>query len=234
MKSMQTKQIDVPFQLKAAPDAEGRFEGFAAVFDNTDSFDEVIAPGAFDASLAAYRRQGRMPALLWQHDARAPIGVWESLSETDAGLLARGRLLLDVHLGREAHVLLQAGALDGLSIGFRTLQSTLDDVTGVRTLTEIELFEISLVTFPANAHARVTAVKAGGIASPRGFERAMRGLGFSRRQARILVARGYRALAEDAAAGRHGAAEPVGDAGRHLIASIERAERALAAEYILF
>ncbi len=96
-------------------------------------------------------------------------------------------------------------------------------------MTEIELFEISLVTFPANARARVTAVKAGGIASPHGFERAMRGLGFSRRQARILVARGFRALAEDAAAGRHGAAEPVGDAGRHLIASIERAERALAA-----
>ncbi len=155
--------------------------------------------------------------------------MWESLSETDAGLMARGRLLLDVHLGREAHVLLQAGALDGLSIGFRTLQSTLDDVTGVRTLTEIELFEISLVTFPANAHARVTEVKAGAIASPRGFERAMRSLGFSRRQARILVARGYRALAEDAAVGRHGAAEPVGDAGRHLIARIERAERALAA-----
>ncbi len=232
---MHTKQLDVPFRLKAAPDADGRFEGFGAVFNNTDSFDEVIAPGAFKASLAAYRRQGRMPALLWQHDARAPIGVWESLSETDAGLVARGRLLLDLHLGREAHVLLQAGALDGLSIGFRTLQSTLDDATGVRTLTEIELFEISLVTFPANARARVTAVKAG-IASPRGFERAMRALGFSRRQARILVARGYRALAEDAALGRHeaGAAEPVGDAGRHLIASIERAERALAAEHILF
>ena len=228
---MHTKQLDVPFRLKAAPDADGRFEGFGAVFDNTDSFDEVIAPGAFKASLAAYRRQGRMPALLWQHDARAPIGVWESLSETDAGLMARGRLLLDLQLGREAHILLQAGALDGLSIGFRTLQARLDDTTGVRTLTEIELFEISLVTFPANAGARVTAVKTGGIASPRDFERAMRGLGFSRRQARILVARGYRALAEDHAAGRHdaGAAEPVGAAGRNLIDSIERAERALAA-----
>lgn len=221
---MQTKRLDVPFRLEAMSDADGRFEGFGAVFDNIDSFDEVIAPGAFKASLAAYRRERRMPALLWQHDAKAPIGVWETLEETTAGLMARGRLLLDLHLGREAHVLLKAGALDGLSIGFRTLEARRDEATGVRTLTEIELFEISLVTFPANARARVTAVKAG-VASPREFERAMRALGFSRRQARILVARGYRALNEPAADDR-GAAHPAG-ATRGLIHSLERAERAL-------
>ncbi len=227
MTFMQTKQLDVPFQLKAAPDADGRFEGFGAVFHNTDSFDEVILPGAFKMSLADYRRQGRMPALLWQHDPRAPIGVWESLDETQDGLMARGRLLLDLKQGREAHILLKAGALDGLSVGFRTLKSEVDDRTGIRTLTEIELFEISLVTFPANARARVTAVKTGTIASPREFERTMRALGFTKRQARILVARGYRAMAAADGAGDEAPGGPAGDPVAGLIDSIERAGLAL-------
>ncbi len=228
MTFMQTKQLDVPFQLKAAPDADGRFEGLGAVFHNTDSFDEVILPGAFKMSLADYRRQGRMPALLWQHDPRAPIGVWESLDETQDGLMARGRLLLDLTQGREAHILLKAGALDGLSVGFRTLKSEVDDRTGIRTLTEIELFEISLVTFPANARARVTAVKTGTIASPREFERTMRALGFTRRQARILVARGYRAMAAVEGDGDEAPDGPAGDPVAGLIDSIERAGLALA------
>ncbi len=227
MTFMQTKQLDVPFQLKAAPDADGRFEGLGAVFHNTDSFDEVILPGAFKMSLADYRRQGRMPALLWQHDPRAPIGVWESLDETQDGLMARGRLLLDLTQGREAHILLKAGALDGLSVGFRTLKSEVDDRTGIRTLTEIELFEISLVTFPANARARVTAVKTGTIASPREFERTMRALGFTRRQARILVARGYRAMAAVEGDGDEAPGGPAGDPVAGLIDSIERAGLAL-------
>ncbi|WP_294636619.1 HK97 family phage prohead protease [uncultured Aquabacterium sp.] len=144
--------------IKAAED--GTVEGYGSVFGVRDSYDDVIAKGAFSGSIAEHKAAGTMPAMLWQHDAEKPIGVWTEMSEDANGLRVKGRLALDTTLGKEAHALLKMGALNGLSIGFMSKQWAYDRETEVRTLTEIDLWEVSLVTFPANEKARVTNVKA--------------------------------------------------------------------------
>jgi HK97 family phage prohead protease len=139
------------------PTEAGEFTGIASVFGEVDLMGDTIAPGAFKKSLAVHRRAGRMPLMLWMHRLDEPIGIWTDLKETAQGLAVKGRLILDTVRGREAYALLKAGALTGLSIGFRTLQSARTK-TG-RLLQEISLEEVSLVTLPALASARVTSVK---------------------------------------------------------------------------
>jgi uncharacterized protein len=145
-------------EVKLSPPSEtGEFEGVASVFGEVDLVGDQVAPGAFKKSLAAHRRAGRMPLLLWMHRLDELIGIWTDIRETAHGLAVKGRLILDTVRGREAHSLLKARALDGLSIGFRTLKS-LRTQTG-RLLQEVDLAEISLVALPALASARVHSVK---------------------------------------------------------------------------
>ena len=132
------------FKLNGVPDDDGKFEGYASVFDIVDQGMDVVAPGAFRRSLDS----GRSVKLLWQHDMGQPIGVWEEIKEDEKGLFVRGRLLNDVQQGREANALMRAGAIDSMSIGFRTKEAVAEGNGSVRRLTEIELFEVSLVTFP--------------------------------------------------------------------------------------
>jgi HK97 family phage prohead protease len=138
--------------------ADGVFTGHASLFDRVDLGRDRVRPGAFAASLA--RRGAAGLRMLWQHDAAEPIGVWLSVEEDATGLLVRGQLALDVARAREAMALMRQGALDGLSIGFRTARSRTDAKTGIRDLIEIDLWEISLVTFPMLPEARVTRPKA--------------------------------------------------------------------------
>lgn len=138
---------------------DGTFEGYGSVFGVKDSYSEVVAPGAFAASLKQHKADGTYPALLWQHDPSKPIGVYTSMREDEKGLLVKGKLALDTQLGKEAYSLLKMGGLNGLSIGFMPVKSEVDEKTGVRSLTEIDLWEVSLVTFPANGKARVEGVK---------------------------------------------------------------------------
>jgi HK97 family phage prohead protease len=139
------------------PDDAGSFEGVASVFYEVDGYGDQVAACAFKKSLAAHKRAGRMPLLLWMHDATAPIGVWRDIRETAQGLAVRGKLILDTLRGREAYALLKEKALDGLSIGFRTVKS--QRIKSGRLLQELDLAEISLVALPALSSARVTAVK---------------------------------------------------------------------------
>lgn len=134
----------------------GGFSGYASVFDVVDSDRDVVQRGAFRKSLMA---RGAVK-LLWQHQAEEPIGVFSVLREDEYGLYVEGRLLLEVQRGREAAALLKNGAMSGLSIGYRVQEYTIDEVTGYRLLHELELVEISLVTFPANERAVVHDVKA--------------------------------------------------------------------------
>ena len=130
--------------------ATGTIEGYAAIFGEPDRGGDIIAPGAFTASLA---RRASAVKLLWQHDPAQPIGIWDEITEDIRGLRVKGRLLTTVQRGAEAAALLTAGALDGLSIGYRAVKA---DRRGThRHLTEIDLWEISLVTFPMNANARL-------------------------------------------------------------------------------
>jgi hypothetical protein len=131
-------------------------EGYASVFGLRDQGGDVVMPGAYGASLSALAARGGRVKMLWQHDPAQPIGVWDEVREDKHGLWVKGRLLTEVAKGREAAALVGAGAIEGLSIGYRTLAAT-KDTKGQRTLTELELWEVSLVTFPMLQQARVAA-----------------------------------------------------------------------------
>ena len=131
-------------------------EGYASLFGKRDQGGDTVQAGAYGASLKALASQGRRVKMLWQHDPDQPIGVWEEVREDAKGLYVKGRILTEVERGREAAALLSAGAIDGLSIGYRTLRAE-RDAKGQRLLAEVELWEVSLVTFPMLAEARVSA-----------------------------------------------------------------------------
>ncbi len=176
-------------QIKATGD-DGTVEGYGSVFGVRDNYDDVIAKGAFSGSLKDHKTAGTMPAMLWQHDADKPIGVWTEMVEDEKGLRIKGQLAMETVKGKEAHALLKMGAINGLSIGFMSKQWAYDRETEVRTLTEIDLWEVSLVTFPANEKARVTNVKsADEMATPKDAEKALRDAGFSKSDATAFVSR---------------------------------------------
>lgn len=131
-------------------------EGYASVFGKTDQGGDVVQRGAYAASLKSLVETQRRVKMLWQHDPSQPIGVWDEVREDEKGLFVRGRILTDVEKGREAATLIEAGAIDGLSIGYRTKRSG-KDAAGKRLLHELELWEVSLVTFPMLPEARVGA-----------------------------------------------------------------------------
>ena len=130
--------------------------GYASLFGIPDKAGDVVMPGAYAASLAALKAEGRRVKMLWQHDPAQPIGIWDELREDGRGLFVKGRLLTDVARGREALALVASGAVDGLSIGYRTRRAVRDG-QGRRNLLELELWEVSLVTFPMLPQARVAA-----------------------------------------------------------------------------
>ena len=135
----------------------GRLKGYASRFGEPDQSGDVVLPGAFAGSLARLKEAGRTVKFLWQHDPTRPIGTWEQVREDATGLFVAGEVLTDLALGKEAALLIQAGAVDGLSIGYRVVRAEPNRETGGRNLIEIDLWEVSLVTFPmlptARAHA---------------------------------------------------------------------------------
>ena len=137
--------------------ADGVFEGYASLFGIADLGKDVVAPGAFAETLA--RRGPPGVRMLWQHDPAEPIGRWLSLAEDARGLRVRGKLNLAVGRARELHALMKDGGVDGLSIGFRVERARADKRAGLRRLERIDLWEISLVTFPMLPGARVSGVK---------------------------------------------------------------------------
>jgi len=175
---MEQKLLLSPREAIAAPETkqalsasllageQGEFEGYASLFNVSDLGNDIVLPGAFAQSL---RRRGPTGIkMLWQHDAAQPIGTWLDLQEDNRGLQVRGRLNLDVARAREVYSLMREGAVDGLSIGFRAGKAVRDRKTGLRRLEQIDLWEISVVTFPMLPQARVNAVKRG-LTSPGGF-----------------------------------------------------------------
>ncbi len=156
---MTHKHFDGRFELKFLAET-GTFEGYAAVFNVVDRVHDKITPGAFRDSLAGYRKSGRLPPLLWQHEALEPVGAWREMYEDNHGLFAKGDLFInDIPLAKKAYKLLKENAVTGLSIGYRTQESYLERKSGIRVLTKVDLLEVSLVTFPANERARVIGVK---------------------------------------------------------------------------
>jgi uncharacterized protein len=149
------KQLNFTLNLKSI-DAQGRFAGYASVFDVVDNQRDIITRGAFSDTLKGRVTQIK---LLWQHQQDEPIGIFDRIFEDARGLYVEGRLLLDVARAKEAYTLLKSGAISGLSIGYSPIRYRIEAKSGVRYLSEVELWEISLVTFPANAGANVTVIK---------------------------------------------------------------------------
>ncbi len=189
-------------------DDDGTFAGYASVFETPDLANDQFEKGAFAKSLT--RRTATGVRMLYQHDPSRPIGTWDTIREDEVGLYVRGRLTMSTTAASEVHQLLRAGAIDGLSIGFRTVRATNDRVAGVRRIKEADLWEISVVTFPMQPAARVGKVKStslsGCFPSKRQVERLLtRQAGLSRRQARLMLEKGFNHLAsmQDAAGANH-------------------------------
>ena len=186
----------IALDLKSV-DSDGVFEGYASVFDREDLGRDVMVRGAFRDSLAARGAGG--VRMLFQHDPAQPIGVWTELAEDAKGLFARGRLTSEVARSREVMALMKAGAIDGLSIGFRALKSKRDAKSGVRRIEKVDLWEISVVTFPMLPDARIAKGKvrafASGVPSERDFERWLtRDAGLTRSEARAVMRDGLKGL----------------------------------------
>lgn len=188
------KKINANFKIKAL-DETGTFEGYGSVFGVRDDHNDIVEKGAFLDSIAAHKARGAMPKMLAFHDFTKIAGTYTDMGEDEHGLWLKGQYLLSTQLGREQYELAKAGAIDGLSIGFTLPDGgeEWDDDARANRIKKIDLWEVSLVPFPANDAARVTAVKAGQVPDIRTTEKALRDAGWSHKQAKALLAEGYKA-----------------------------------------
>jgi hypothetical protein len=194
------KSASPVMEIKALKDT-GEFEGYGSTFGGEpDSYGDVIADGAYSESLADHQAKGTMPKMFWQHDPSQPIGKWLAASEDSKGLLVKGKLNMQVQRGKEAHALLKEGDIDGLSIGYRIKEYSVDTESGVWTLENLDLQEVSIVSIGANENATISSVKAakavhdiferlkaGDRLTEREFETWLKGLGCSNSQAERAV-----------------------------------------------
>ena len=194
---------DLSFEIKAVSD-DGLFSGYASVFDNVDSYGDIVRKGAFVESIGEWEAKGKMPPILWNHDPSDPIGVYTKMQEDDKGLFVEGRLLIDdVPRAKQTHALMKAGVIDGLSIGYRVKEYLYNVDEEVTDLIKLSLREVSIVTFPANPETRIEAVKsrldAGELPTLSEFEKFLREAGFSKSQATAIAGHGLRKLLSDSA-----------------------------------
>lgn len=194
---MMTKAAAPTLSIKELGE-KGEFKGYASTFGGEpDSYGDVIAQGAYSESLADHKSKETMPKMFWQHNSSEPIGKWLDATEDDVGLLVTGKLNMGVQRAREAYELLKEGDIDGLSIGYRVKEFSVDTETDIYTLEKVNLHEISIVSIGANESATIESVKssrlilklvdklsAGDRLTEREFETLLKGsLGLSNSQA---------------------------------------------------
>jgi len=219
---MRRKVRNFVYDIKEV-DEEGYFSGYASVYNVIDAYRERVAPGAFAATLRKWQSRGRLPPALWQHRSGEPVGPFTLMREDEKGLYTEGRLLVkDVQRAREAWALMKSKTVDGLSIGFNSVVEEWNSEEKIMTLKEIDLWEVSIVTFPANSESLITEVRSmfaeGGVPSIREIEEVLRDAGFSRSQAKALVGHGYAGLLRDAESQSKGIGKEVLD---EIISSIK-------------
>lgn len=193
---MLTKHLGGGFEIKAISE-DGSFSGHGSVFGVVDAYGDSIQPGAFARTLKEWDQRGKRPKLLLQHDPSQIVGKWTAMREDARGLYVEGQLFIDLPLARATWTLMKEGQLDGLSIGFSLPKAgtEFDATTKVNRIKDVDLWEVSIVTFPANTAATVEAVKAA-LGNPREFERQLRDvLGLTQSEAKKLMAEGYKAVA---------------------------------------
>ena len=200
---MKLSHRHVPFKVKEI-DKTGEFSGYLSIFGNTDSYRDVVMPGAFDDSLKAWAADDALPPCLWQHDSANPIGPFTKLVADDQGLYCEGILLIeDVPQARTAYALAKNKVVRGMSIGYTVNPDgeMYDGKSQVNRLTSLSLMEGSFVTFPANVEAMVTEIKSifasGGLPTLREFESSLRdALSCSREEAKTIAKFGFVKLLE--------------------------------------
>ncbi|MGE6114152.1 HK97 family phage prohead protease [Aeromonas salmonicida] len=190
------------FKIKTFDAESGAIEGYAAVIDTMDWVGDIIDPAAFDACLATHKAKGTNIKMFWCHDEKDTIGVWHEAQVDEHGLYLKGQLTLEVAKAREVLALLKAGAVDGISIGFYTLDAEYDSDKGARIIKSTYVFEASLTACPAHPDARIVNVKSvlaqGDVPTERDLERSLRCMGFSQRQAKSFISEGYKGIANTA------------------------------------
>ncbi|TCQ29320.1 hypothetical protein C8J33_1011983 [Rhizobium sp. PP-CC-3G-465] len=214
LKSSSTlKYADAP-SIEVKADANGRITGYGSTFLDVDHYGERVIAGAFAKTLADHRQRGTMPKMLWQHDNTVPIGKWLEMREDGRGLYVVGQLNLKTTNGKDAYEHLLAGDVDGMSIGYR--EKKVKPGTP-RDLLELDLFEISIVTFPANREAMTETVKS--FNSKAELVDMLREGGLSKSAAQLVAAGGWKALSKEN--------EIDTDEVTRLAAAIDRATQAL-------
>lgn len=186
---MGIKTLDFRTEIKASEDDGIRsFEAYGSTFGNIDSYKDIVMKGAFTNSL-----QKRMPKLAYQHDYTKLVGVIKNAEEDEIGLRVKGEFI-DTPLGNQVYQEVKSGAINEMSIGYATKQSDYDE-DGVRRITELDLYEVSFVTFPANDKAIITSVKSD-IKTIKDFEHFLRDAGYSRKDAKRLALYGFKTSEE--------------------------------------
>ena len=182
--TLETKDFD--FQINVIEESTGVITGYGSVFGNIDSWGDVVEKGAFLRTI----EQRKIP-ILWQHNSDEPIGLWDEISEDDYGLKMRGHLLIDdVAKAKEAYALVKSGVVNGLSIGYIPKDYSYD-VENYRHISDVNLYEVSLVTFPANEKAIITDIKSDDL-NIRRAEKALVDAGFSHKLAKTILAKGFK------------------------------------------
>lgn len=177
----------IPFELDEKEASEGKVVGYASIYNNVDYGGDVVLPGAFEAALSSSAR----PKMLWQHDPSQVIGVWEKMTDTAKGLKIEGRIIKGIQKAEEALILMKEKAIDGLSIGYRAKEFEFEKTAKglVRKLKAVDLFEVSVVTFPMNPKALVTDAKQ--LQTPREVEVILRNAGVPATFAKLVASHGF-------------------------------------------
>lgn len=190
---MNMKHLSFDFNVKSL-DETGTFSGYASVFGNRDSEGDVVQKGAFARTLAEWAQKGRLPPMLWQHDRKQPIGCFTLMKEDDKGLYVEGKLLIDdIPQAKTAHALLKNKVLGGMSVGYSVQNWEYDKFNNILNLLELKLYEVSLVTFPANEQATVDNVKHG-LPDRDVIVKHLTDLGLSQKQAEAFCDSGLKSL----------------------------------------
>lgn len=180
---METKAVGSKFEFKS-DSGDGKIIGYGAFYGNSDAYKDIIKSGAFSEI-------NRSIKMLYQH--RDLMGVWDSVKEDQNGLIVEGTINTKTTVGRDAYELAKSGALTDLSVGFKTQKYYYDD-EGTRFIEKADLYEVSLVSFPANEKANVISVKSDDIHNERDFENALRQLGYSNKEAKHIANFGFKSL----------------------------------------
>ena len=186
---MERKEFAAELECKAGEE-DGTIQGYASTFGGKpDSYNDIIAQGAFIESIEKNGYGGNGIKMLWQHNSSMPAGIWTNMFENKTGLKIKGQLAIKTTIGNDAYELMKLGAINSLSIGFNIVDSDVNPKNGIRTIKKADLWEVSLVTFPANTNATITQVKAliEESKTERELEQSLNSFGLSREASKYIV-----------------------------------------------